>query len=114
MSYYSFYHLFLTKNSKYVDLDELPKDLVKQLNAATTDIEDENDEYGFDGLHEEHDSDLEDNLLSISKQYPDYTFLVREYPLELDEVSYDYFRNGKHIKVSMDPPIPTIPDGMLE
>lgn len=112
MSYYAFYHLFIEKGNKNVDFNELPEDLVQQLN--TLDPEDtDDDEYAFDGLHESVDSEMTDNLLKISQQYPEYTFIIREFPLELDEVSYEFFRKGKNIQISMDLPFPTISDSFF-
>ncbi len=109
MSYDAFYHLFIQKGNKTADYDELPEDLVQQLNALDPEDTDD-DEYAFDGLHQYHDSDRTDNLLKISQQYPEYTFIIREFPIELDDVVYEYFRNGKHVEISMDLPLPSISD----
>ena len=68
MSYYAFYHVLIQKDNRGVDYEELPKDLVKLLNEATADIEGDDDEYSFDGLHDTHDSELDDKFLEISRQ----------------------------------------------
>ncbi len=109
MSYYALYHLFIEKDSNDVDYDELPKELVRQLNELDPEDTD-NDEYTFDGLHEYHDSDRTAKLLKISQQFPEYTFIIREFPVELDEVVYEFFRKGKRVEISLDLPFPSLSD----
>jgi len=114
MSYYAFYHILIDKDNEPVEnYEELPKDLVQLLNDLDPEDTDD-DEFAFDGLHEFHENDRTEKMLKISQQYPEYTFTIREFPLELDEVIFDFFRKGKHVQISMDLPLPTISDESFE
>ena len=59
-------------------------------------------------LQDYHRTGLEEDLQKLSLKFTGYTFLLREYPIELNSVSFDFYLNGKHFRREMDIETPIV------
>ncbi len=110
--YYTNFYINVYKNGQivdYKDYNDLPDEMVKQLNALNPDDDElygDEEEYTFCDLHEERSGAQDQSLINLSSQYPDYEFLIREF--DQDVMRYDYFKKGEHIQVVASIPIPEV------
>lgn len=112
MGYVANYHIDVLKGNERIFYDDLPETILQETLNLGVGAQTFEEFYAI--VQDYHESDLEEQLIELSLKYPAYTFLLREFPVEHDSVTFDFFRNGKRATKEMEIKTPTVSDEDFE